>query len=332
MGVADRGAETQDSVDDPKLSDEEEESDDDDDDESDGETGEYVNMLRNVDSLDALMQKLEEKDSDDSYPPLKGNLYRLLFINRAGFMQDKIAFLGFISVICVQLCAPFAIIFWACFQINWAESTLRPLTYRAWEEERGVSHVMKVLLAVAFLLCYALNGLSVVKQDHEMHMKLNMLVRYADPDKEKVRKIQDHLHYHWSALGVFITATMPIVSNVGLFLLFIISEGPKDVVFDSLGMTFLYTLDDIDGPLGLLSTKDWDEDRMGRFYFKMVNPEICTPKRPNLANTVHRSKKFRKKFGSPLFMFAAWAMRLLAFVLPCAFFFTDGIVVLPQCG
>jgi len=302
---------------------EDEKEDDDDDDEIADSSDDDRALVAHSNSFNAMLTEFEEQDQEENFVPLKGNLYRLLFLNRRSFKEAKTGTLGFISVVIVQLFAPFAIFFWAFFRINWRESTISPCLYKFGSHEAGLSHLLKYLLANAFLFCYTLNGLSVLKQDHEMSIKFNMLVAYVDKDPAKVRELQKNLNYCWLHLGTFVTATMPIMCTAGLFLLFIISGSPKDVIFDSLGMTFLYTLDDIDGPLGLLSSKDWNEERMGRFYFKMVQPRIGSAN----AEDVHRKQRFVSEFGSPLFTVCTFAMRVFAIILPIAFFFTEGIVV-----
>jgi len=305
---------------------EDEKEDDDDDDEIADSSDDDRALVAHSNSFNAMLTEFEEQDQEENFVPLKGNLYRLLFLNRRSFAEARVPTLGFISVVIVQLFAPFAILFWAYFQINWQKSTMEPVWYKFGSDSRGLSHLLKYLLANAFLFCYTLNGLSVLKQDHEMSIKFNMLIAYVDDDPAKVQQLQKNLSYRWLHLGTFVTATMPIICTAGLFLLFIISGSPKDVVFDSLGMTFLYTLDDIDGPLGLLSSKDWNEERMGRFYFKMVQPRIGSYN----ADDVHRKQKFVSDFGSPLFTVCTYAMKAFAIILPIAFFFTEGVVVEEQ--
>merc|ERR1711974_162614 len=49
---------------------------------------------------------------------------------------------------------------------------------------------------------------------------------------------------------------------------FIIEEGPKDLVLDAFGLAFLYNLDDLGGILAFLDEK-WDEEFLGKIYGEM---------------------------------------------------------------
>merc|ERR1712194_425093 len=48
------------------------------------------------------------------------------------------------------------------------------------------------------------------------------------------------------------------------------SESPKDVMFDALGLLFLYNLDDIGGEFGFVDEDDWPGVRLGWIYQEMV--------------------------------------------------------------
>merc|ERR1711972_361619 len=48
------------------------------------------------------------------------------------------------------------------------------------------------------------------------------------------------------------------------------AEGPKDVLFDALGLTFLYNMDDISGDFGFIDEK-WDEEVFGHIYGRLAD-------------------------------------------------------------
>jgi len=286
---------------------------------------------------DLLTELMEETENargsqwESSFRPLRGNIYALLYINRIvpcdAHRNPMSKVFGIFSVMLIQLISPCALLFWALYQIDWERSRSWPkfVRYERGSDTNGVSHVTKVLLSVLFLACFTLNGVNVIRREEEMHIKLEMLINYADDEQGKVKWGRKDFNRFWSTLGVLVNATMPVTCSIVLFVLFILAESPKDVVFDSMGLIFLFSLDDISGDLGLVTSEDWDEERLGRFYFEMVNPKICTERYPNLANDAHLTQTFKRRFSSKVFWISESILRILVFTLPPAFFFTDGV-------
>merc|ERR1711920_1122512 len=70
----------------------------------------------------------------------------------------------------------------------------------------------------------------------------------------------------WLWIGAFVNVWCLVLCATCMWPLFITSEDSvKDVVFDALGLAFLYNLDDAAGDLGFLEHQ-WDEDQMGDIY------------------------------------------------------------------
>merc|ERR1712224_1090727 len=55
---------------------------------------------------------------------------------------------------------------------------------------------------------------------------------------------------------------------------------PRDVLFDSLGLLFLFNLDDISGDLGFVNDDDWHGLQLGWIYEEMVEPRWTYGNKP----------------------------------------------------
>merc|ERR1712087_460735 len=87
-------------------------------------------------------------------------------------------------------------------------------------------------------------------------------------DKAAAREEWNNPNELWLWVGAFINVWALISCSVCMLFCFILAgsdKGPKDIIFDSLGLTFLYNLDDIASDLDFLDEK-WDEDMMGDIY------------------------------------------------------------------
>merc|ERR1711933_308371 len=73
-------------------------------------------------------------------------------------------------------------------------------------------------------------------------------------------------------LGPVVNSWVILLTCIASFTILGSSFSPRNVLFDALGLLFLYNLDDIDGDLGFVSSDDWDGLRLGWVYREMVKP------------------------------------------------------------
>jgi len=79
----------------------------------------------------------------------------------------------------------------------------------------------------------------------------------------------------WLWAGAIINSLLVINLSLCMLFVFIIAggeAGPKDVIFDAFGITFLYNLDDPDGDLSFLDEL-WDEDIIGDIYGTLADQD-----------------------------------------------------------
>jgi len=112
--------------------------------------------------------------------------------------------------------------------------------------------------------------------------------------------------------------------SVCMFFLFILAsadKGPKDIVFDSLGLAFLYNLDDIGGDLTLLD-EEWDEDMIGDIYGGLADSMSVMSKL--------EEERIRKFTPDNIYQVGEFFALILLIALPLLFAFLNDVTPRPQ--
>lgn len=178
--------------------------------------------------------------------------------------DDAMKVIGLWTIPIVQLVGPVAIMVWAIYELDWSEVAIRaPFKYQRGSQSHGVSVVFSELLAVLLLFLFCLFSLSSSVGDDENLLKLRLLCTTT-----KDRAMADSCLL--TCVGPFINTWVTVLSCIDMLLVFFLAESPKDVVFDSLGLLFLFNLDDIPGDIdGLLPS--WPAQSAGNVYWYKMN-------------------------------------------------------------
>jgi len=196
-----------------------------------------------------------------------------LFQRRAG----PFVWSGIILTMVIQIIAPFALLIWAITNVTKIDDNL--IGVQAWRTdldstEIGITYLLSRLLSVLFLLLFTINGTYALKSDMLETEKMICLCRVFNkvaekkPYNEETGEGYKTCNELWLWAGAVINSLLVIVLSLCMLCLFIIAggdNGPKDVIFDAFGITFLYNLDDPDGDLSFLDEL-WDEDIIGDIY------------------------------------------------------------------
>jgi len=136
----------------------------------------------------------------------------------------------------------------------------------------------------------------------DLEMKLSQAQEFKKPNVS------------WLWIGAVINCTCFISCACAMFVLFVTGEGPKDVLFDAFGLTFLYNLDDVGGDLAFLDEK-WDEDLMGDMYGSMRD----------IDGALDKIRGWRKKKFTPdnIYKYVEFFMWGMLFVMPLMFIFVN---------
>jgi len=224
------------------------------------------------------------KAGDRDHFPVSGNIYMYMalkdFGRSSGLIQTSraagtwrmqwVRMAGFLVIALLQILAPVAIMSYAVSPLQISIQQDGKFDWFPWfrnDPDWGVSFQSQRMLGILFLFLFVLNGLFVLRSDLEETKKMMFMCRVFEEVAEK-NDDWEQPQYKWLWVGAFINVLCLLLCSICMFFLFILAagdKGPKDIVFDSLGLAFLYNLDDIGGDLTLLD-EEWDEDMIGDIY------------------------------------------------------------------
>lgn len=120
-------------------------------------------------------------------------------------------------------------------------------------------------LQFLFIALFILNAMWVLVDDHETFNQMDHLWDYLNCLTDI-----NFTGEYWLWLGSLTHCWLVIWSVLAHFILIGKCDDFKDVVFDSLGMLFLYNLDDIGADLGFLEDDDWYGGQLKWMYDNIV--------------------------------------------------------------
>jgi len=245
----------------------------------------------------------------------------VLFGDSSGLFQVKAGLVlkvGLFVVVVLQLCGPMGILFWVLHRIEFGYNghligLHELMNYQTGGNTHAISYVGQRVLAVLFLALFSLNGLYVIKKDRaETEKVVNMCKIF-----KRAAIVRGYLapQERWLFVGAIVNSLCLIMCCFCMVFLFVVVEhGPKDVLFDAFGLTFLYNLDDVGGTLGFLH-EQWDEDQMGDIYGMMADEMGIMEEASS-----HREHNFT---ADNIYQVVEWIMRLLVILLPLMFLFIE---------
>lgn len=111
------------------------------------------------------------------------------------------------------------------------------------------------MLAVSFLFCFVLNGFYELNGQLRNWKRANGLFSVIG-DKDGGKK-------GFLKLSAFMDCWLVLWCCLDAYFILGCSGNPREVLSNALGLTFLYTLDDVGGSLGFLKQKDWPAAEFG---------------------------------------------------------------------
>lgn len=307
------------------------------------------NALENI-KADAAFKEVND--------PISGNLYSYFAVKDFGEATDPPLFperkeframtVALYFVIVIQLIGPVAILVYAVYNLApsdigepWGLDGWR---YILWSKKFGISNLWKRVLALLFIILFALNGTHVMhKQARVMEKKLDLCAVFDFVAKEDQKDVDGKTRKTpppatcWLWVDAIVNSWCLILCTLSTVPIMLFAEGPKDVLFDALGLMFLYNLDDIGGDLGLLED-EWDEKQFGNLFgslaeHKRPDQSPLAEKRndsgsdssPEEDSLLHAIKQTRKNRFTPdnLFEYARNVMFVLSAILPVVYFFIN---------
>lgn len=279
-----------------------------------------VSPIRFHDVFEEKIEDLNVKRGGLRHIPISGNLYMYRFLSHfgedSGLFQQKagpFVVIGLGIIIIVQVTAPVVVLVSALQDIKFTNSIVGVTSFSRCSE---FNFFGQRFLGFIFLVLFIMSGMYSLENDRKETQKLtelNLLFK---------REARDHEYRMpmklWLWLGACINSFCLLACSIAMCFIFVIEEGPKDVVLDAFAISFLYNLDDIGGTLAFLD-EQWDEDFIGDMYGEMADTEsllVC-------------AQKFRKNTWTPdnIYKTAEWIMWVMLFLLPLVFVFVDMVPI-----
>lgn len=270
-----------------------------------------------------------------SFVPIKSNIYRYWALG--GKKRSWLHYFGLRFVFLIQLVAPFAILRENYFKWDFQHSQIRFVKYEYGSNIHGVSHLLGRLLQFCFIYCIGLHSLSIIKKAAEENSMLSSLfdeLKRRKDDNSNVVSGRKPYVGRWSQTCLLLDCVMICyVITLGLIdMVAIFSEngGPKDVVFDSLALLFIFHLHEVEGGLTFVSIQDFNERRVGELCAR-ISQATDPDEKPGGQTTIQQklAKKrivLRRQRRSLLFFVTETLIYIILLLVPVfQLFLQDGL-------
>lgn len=269
---------------------------------------------------------------------LPGNIYRIGAFGRLADLQRKTAHktlgrvFGWVAVWLVQVVGPPAI--WLSVVFAWGIQADMKFHWRNWDMELYDWHhiALTKTLALVFQICFVLNGLYVVMQNRDDWRKIHCIIRYM----KHYNRDMNFGYRYFMYLGALTNCWVVLWCCADTVVVLGSSQSPKDVLFDSLGLLFLYNLDDIGGELGFVSDSDWPGARLGWIYSEMVaenwHLEEAGSRKTKESEFVEENQGAGGQFVMWVFNFTIWTLGVATVLYPAFNAVTPFLKIAPPDG
>jgi len=236
-----------------------------------------------VESTSQFMDKVNRLVDEDwlgSVEAMPGNMYSIAAFgeistkkadsNPCSPKSQKIyaRFFGLAIIWLIQMGGPPAIFLSSC--LGWGVPAGKMWKWKDWEVDLDDwQHVaVTKMLSILFIFGFVLNAIFVILDERAVWKRIDTLFSYLN-EKTEINLSGEFFLY----LGAITNCWVVWWCCLDTIVVLGGADSPKDVVFDSLGLLFLYNLDDISGDFGFIDDDDWDGARLGWVHEAMVKQE-----------------------------------------------------------
>jgi hypothetical protein len=304
--------------------------------------------------LDIAEAKIEEDwlgTSDD----LPGNMYRMAAFGRLFHIEGSVTMFRkhhhdepedvlsvYDYVVCLSRIFGAGLIWFfqffgppALFMSNvfgWGVPAEKALLVEDWEpfnftdwEQLWLTKIMGIVFVVAFVM----NGIFVVQDEKQSWKKMSEMFRYLE-----VNTLMHLQGECWLFLDAFTNCWVVVWCCLASAVVMGPATTPQELLFDGLGLLFLYNLDDIDGDFGFLNQDDWPGARLAWIYSTMVQPGY----RPTSALSVYNEGAdyeygYTENANCLVLLYynvTIWLLWCLAIILPFIISITSFTLITPE--
>jgi len=304
---------------------------------------EAKDLILEAHSMSAMFTAAEENIDEDwlgDIDELPGNIYRIAALGTlTGNLFEKdvdpseafarlVRLVGCVTIFLIQICGPPLLI--ASVYFDWGVLRENGISWGDWEPSLSDWVAIKTtkILSTLFLFVFSINGLYVILQEKQSWLKIYKTFRYLKHNTPNF----DVRGEHFLILGPIVNSWVILLTCIASFTILGASFSPRNVLFDALGLLFLYNLDDIDGDLGFVSTDDWDGLRLGWVYKEMVEPNYRNSNVSCEEQSAYDAEDIGPTGKGVLRLYDVVSMLLLvaALVMPAVAFVTPFLAIVPE--
>lgn len=297
----------------------------------------FNHLVENSESLRDLAFKVSAlPEPPVSFTPIKSNIYRYWALG--GKKRSWLHYFGLRFVFLIQLVAPFAILQENYFKWDFHHSQIRFVEYEYGSNTHGVSHLLGRLLEFCFIYCIGLHSLSIIKKAAEENSMLSSLFDELKRRKDDTSNVDSGRKVYvgrWSQTCLLLDCVMICyvitLGLVDMVAIFSDNGGPKDVVFDSLALLFIFHLHEVEGGLTFVSIQDFNERRVGELCARISQATDPEAEKPGAQATIQQ-KLARKRIvlrtqrRSALFFVTETLIYIILLLVPVfQLFIQDGL-------
>ncbi|CAK0867667.1 unnamed protein product, partial [Prorocentrum cordatum] len=302
---------------------------------------EAKDSILEANSISEMFWAAEEHIDDDwlgGVDELPGNIYRIAALGTltsqfsekdadpTDTFRRLVRVVGCITIFLIQLCGPPLLI--ASVYFDWGIIRDNDIHWRDWEPSFSDWQAIKTtkVLSTLFLFVFSINGLYVILQEKQSWAKIYKTFRYLKHNTPNM----DVRGEPFLILGPIVNSWVVLLTSIASFTILGASFSPRNVLFDALGLLFLYNLDDINSDLGFVSADDWDGLRLGWIYQEMVVPNY-SPSVSSDEQPAYNAEDIGPTGRSVLRLYDVVSMLLLAcaLVMPAVALITPFLAIVP---
>lgn len=230
-------------------------------------------QCRSSSELKTVAKKKIEEAWLNEVTPLPGNMYQILIFEDPqrkytctnGFFARDV---GFFTVWIVQAAGPPAIFLSTVF--GWGIMYEDMYKWDQWCPNFQDWHHVKLtkILALFLIFGFCTNARYMVQEDHLSWQRLNKMFAYLDSHPKKT----PFNGQAWLWIGALTNCWVVVWCCLDSIIVIGASLCPKDILFDALGLLFLFKLDDVGGSFGFVNKDDWPGDRLAWICKNIVEP------------------------------------------------------------
>jgi len=292
------------------------------------------------DMFDTALEFIDEDWLGD-VDELPGNIYRIAALGTlTGQLCEQgadpsqifarlVRLVGCITIFLIQMCGPPLLI--ASVYFDWGVVEDHDIRWGEWEPSFSDWAAIKTtkILSTLFLFVFSINGLYVLLQEKQSWLKIYKTFRYLKHNTPNM----DVRGEPFLILGPIVNSWVILLTCIASFTILGASFSPRNVLFDALGLLFLYNLDDVDGDLGFVSGDDWDGLRLGWIYREMVVPNyrnMSCEEQPNYTDYDPEDIGRTGRMVTRLYDVVSMLLLVGALLMPAVAFITPFLAIVPE--